>query len=164
MDRNQEDVMDKKSVVPVTRESGLGFPLHSLQREIDRIFDDFSSGFGRLTGFRSGELVPKMNVRESDGEIEFTAELPGLEEKDVEVTLADNILTIRGEKKEEKEEKGKDYRLLERSFGSFSRSFEVPAGVDPSAIEAKLEKGVLTVKFPKPAQAEAKKIAVRPAA
>jgi HSP20 family protein len=105
-----------------------------------------------------------MNVSETDGEIEFTAELPGMEEKDVEVTLADNILTIRGEKKAEKEEKEQDYRLVERSFGSFSRSFEVPRGVEPSAIKATIDKGVLTVKFPKPAQAEAKKIDVKAAA
>jgi HSP20 family protein len=87
-----------------------------------------------------------------------------MEAKDVEVTLADNILTVRGEKKAEKEEKEKDYRLVERSFGSFSRSFEVPAGVEPSAIAARIDKGVLTVKFPKPAQAEARKIDVKAAA
>jgi HSP20 family protein len=161
--------MEKKSVVPVKRESRLpslfeSFPLFSLQREIDRLFDDFSRGFGRLPALKEGELVPSMNVSETDSEIEFTAELPGLEAKDVEVTLAENILTIRGEKKAEKEEKGKDYRLVERSFGSFSRSFEVPAGTDPAAVQATIEKGVLTVKFPKPAKAEAKKIEVKAAA
>jgi HSP20 family protein len=161
--------MKTKSVVPVTKERSLfprleDFPLSSLQREVDRLFDDFSQGFGRFTGFKSGGLVPSMNVSETDGEIEFTAELPGMEEKDVEVTLADNVLTIRGEKKSEKEEKEKDYRVMERSFGSFSRSFEVPGGVAPSAIKATIDKGVLTVKFPKPAQPEAKKIEVKAAA
>jgi HSP20 family protein len=161
--------MTSKSTVPVTKERGIfprfeGFPLTSLHREIDRLFEDFSRGFGRFTGFKSGELVPSMNVSETDGEIEFTAEIPGMEEQDVEVTLADSILTIRGEKKAEKEEKEKDYRLVERSFGSFSRSFEVPSGVDPSAIKATIDMGVLTVKFPKPAQAEAKKIDVKAAA
>ena len=116
--------MRTKSQVPVTRESGtmprLGtFPLFSLQREIDRLFDNFAQSFGRFPGYGSGELVPSMNVRETDAEVEFTAE-----EKDVEMTLADNVLTIRGEKKAEKEEKKKDYRLVERSFGSFSRSFD----------------------------------------
>jgi HSP20 family protein len=158
-----------KSIVPVARERGIfprfeGFPLTSLRREIDRLFDDFSPGLGRFSGFGSGGLVPSMNVCESDGEIEFTAELPGMEEKDVEVTLSDNVLTIRGEKKAEKEEKEKDYRLIERSFGSFSRSFEVPPGIEPSAVKATIDKGVLTVKFPKPARAEAKKIAVKVAA
>jgi HSP20 family protein len=161
--------MASKKIVPVTRERGVfpsfgGFPLTSLQREIDRLFEDFSGGFGRLASFRSDELMPKMNVVETDGAIELTAELPGLEAKDVEVTLADNILTIRGEKQAEREEKGKEFRLMERSYGSFSRSFEVPSGVDPKAIEANIDKGVLHVKFPKPAQAEAKKIAVKAAA
>lgn len=162
--------MATKSQVPVTREGGAmsrfgSFsPLFSLQREIDRLFEDFTGGFGRLPGFKAGELMPNMNVSETDGEIEFTAELPGLEEKDVEVTLSDNVLTIRGEKKAEKEEKDKNYRLVERSYGSFSRSFEIPAGVDHSAIKATIEKGVLTVRLPKPAQATPKKIQVNAAA
>jgi HSP20 family protein len=161
--------MASKSNVPVTREAGApslfgAHPLSLLQREIDRIFDDFSGGFGRLNSFRSQELMPKMNVAETDGGYEFTAELPGLEPKDVDVTLSDNILTIRGEKQAEKEEKGKEFRLMERSYGSFSRSFEVPAGVDPSAIKASIDKGVLHVSFPKPAQAESKKIEVKSAA
>ena len=161
--------MKTKSIVPVTKERGVlphlrGFPLTSLQREIDRLFEDFSHGFGRFTGSMSHELVPSMNVSETDGEIEFTAELPGLEESDVEVTLADHILSIRGKKKAEKEEKAKDYSLVERSFGSFSLSFEVPTGVEPSAINATIEKGVLTVKFPKPAQPKARKIDVKTAA
>jgi HSP20 family protein len=155
--------------VPVTRERGFfptlgSFPLASLHREIDRLFNDFSQEFGRFPTLRSGGMMPCTNVCESDGEIEFTAELPGMEEKDVEVTLSDNVLTIRGEKKAEKEEKEKDYRLVERTFGSFSRSFEVPPGIDPSAVKATIDKGVLTVKFPKPAQPAAKKIAVKAAA
>ena len=158
--------MASKTEVPVTHEGGMlprfeGFPLGSLQREIDRLFSDFSRGFGSMTGLKSGEMMPRMNISDTDGEIEFTAELPGLEEKDVEVTLADNILTIHGEKKAEKEEKKKNYRLVERSFGSFSRSFEVPVGADPSKISATIDKGVLTVKFPKPAGAETKKINVK---
>ncbi|MGH6925401.1 MAG: Hsp20/alpha crystallin family protein [Propylenella sp.] len=158
-----------KTNVPVTRERGLfptfpGFPLGSLQREMDRLFADFSRGFGTPATPWSSELMPRMNIGETEGEIEFTAELPGIEEKDVEVTLADDVLTIRGEKKAEKEEKEKDYRLVERSFGSFSRSFQVPAGVDPARIRATIEKGVLTVKFPKPAQVEAKRIDVKAAA
>lgn len=162
--------MTSKSTVPVTKERKSISPwpttpsLSSLQREIDRLFADFSRGFGSFTGFKSGGLVPSMNVSETDGEIEFTAELPGMEAKDIEVTLSDNILTIRGEKKSEKEEKEKDYHLVERSFGSFSRSFEVPSGAAPSAIKATMDKGVLTVKFPKPAQPEAKKIEIKAAA
>jgi HSP20 family protein len=166
-----EDKMLKtlKTNVPVTRERGLfptltGWPLGSLQRDIDRLFADFSRGFGVANAPWASEVMPRMNIGETDGEIEFTAELPGLEVKDVEVTLADDVLTIRGEKKAEKEEEEKDYRLVERSYGSFTRSFQVPAGVDPSLIKATIEKGVLTVKFPKPAVAEAKRIDVKLAA
>lgn len=160
--------MKPKSEVPVTREQGRwpsfgAYPLSALHREIDRLFDDFSWGAG-FRGLRKGELTPRMNVSETDGEIEFTAELPGLKAEDVEVTVADNVLTIRGEKKSEKEEAEADYRLMERSFGSFTRSFEVPGGVEPSAIAASIENGVLTVRFPKPAAAEARRIEVKSAA
>ena len=105
-----------------------------------------------------------MDVTETDKEIEITAELPGLEEKDVQVNLADNVLTIRGEKKAEKEEKDKNYRLVERSYGSFVRSLQLPDGVNANAIKASIDKGVLKVTVPKPAPAQAKKIDVKAAA
>ncbi|MFY9601254.1 MAG: Hsp20/alpha crystallin family protein, partial [Pseudolabrys sp.] len=83
---------------------------------------------------------------------------------DVQINLADNVLTIKGEKKAEKEEKDKNYRLVERSYGSFSRSIQLPAGVDAGTIKASISKGVLTVVIPKPAPAQAKKIEVKSAA
>ena len=101
---------------------------------------------------------------ESDREIQITAELPGLEEKDVQVNVADNVLTIKGEKSAQKEEKDKNYRLVERSYGSFSRSIELPTGVDSGAIKASISKGVLTVVIPKPAPTQVKKIDVKAAA
>jgi len=103
-------------------------------------------------------------VTESDKEIEITAELPGLEEKDVQVNLSDNVLTIRGEKKAEKEQKEKDYHLIERNYGSFARSLDLPAGIDPDSVKATIDKGVLKVTVPKPAPAVAKKIDVKSAA
>ncbi|HEY6028485.1 MAG TPA: Hsp20/alpha crystallin family protein, partial [Pseudolabrys sp.] len=109
-------------------------------------------------------LVPSTDVTETDKEIEITAELPGLEEKDVQVNLADGVLTIRGEKNAEKEEKDKNYRLVERSYGSFERSIELPDGVKSEDVKATIAKGVLTVKVPKPAPAQAKKIEVKSAA
>ncbi|WP_370455213.1 Hsp20/alpha crystallin family protein [Pseudolabrys sp. FHR47] len=108
--------------------------------------------------------MPSIDVVETDKEIEITAELPGLEEKDVQLNVADNLLTIRGEKKAEKEDKGKDYRIVERSYGAFERTLELPPGVDADAIKASIAKGVLTVTVPKPAPAQAKKIEVKPAA
>ena len=105
-----------------------------------------------------------MDVTETDKQIEITAELPGLEEKDVQINVADNLLTIRGEKKAEKEEKDKNYRLIERSYGSFERTLELPDGVNTDAIQASIAKGVLKVTVPKPAPAQSKKIDVKAAA
>jgi HSP20 family protein len=136
-------------------------PFLSLRREIDRMFDDFSWGFGRFSPeLSSRDLTPTMDVTETEKDYEVKAELPGLEEKDASVTLTDGVLTIRGEKKIDHEEKGKDFRMVERSYGKFSRSLELPAGVDPETIKATLEKGVLTVSIPKKA-ADAKKIEVK---
>lgn len=102
-----------------------------------------------------------MDVAETENEIEITAELPGLEEKDVQVNVADNVLTIKGEKKSEKEETDKNYRMFERSYGSFSRRLELPNGVNPDHIKAHLANGVLKVTVPKPPPAQAKKVEVK---
>jgi HSP20 family protein len=145
---------------------GRPVPLTSLQREIDRLFDDFTQGFQSFPVPRAGNgatLAPSTDVTETDKEIEVTAELPGLEEKDVQINLADDVLTIRGEKKHEKEEKDKNYRLVERSYGAFERSIELPPGVKPDDVKATIAKGVLTVKIAKPAPTQSKKIDVKAA-
>ncbi|TIO80260.1 MAG: Hsp20/alpha crystallin family protein [Mesorhizobium sp.] len=105
------------------------------------------------------DLVEKANA------YEITAELPGIDEKNIEIKLANNVLTIKGEKNEEKEEKEKDYYLSERRYGSFQRSFQLPEGVDADKIDASFAKGVLTVKLPKTAEARKaeKKITVKAA-
>jgi HSP20 family protein len=105
-----------------------------------------------------------MDVSETDKAIEIAVELPGLEKKDVELNVSDNLLTIRGEKKSEREEKNKDYHLVERSFGSFSRSVELPAGVKAEDISAEIAKGVLKVTVPKPAPRQSKQIEIKTAA
>ena len=161
--------MNLKSLIPVGRQRDVARadnPFFSLHREIDRLFDDFTRGFPSLGTFGDGmnKMLPTMDVSETDKEIEITAELPGLEEKDVQVNLADNVLTIRGEKNAEKEEKDKNYRLVERSYGSFERSLELPANVDAEAIKATIDKGVLKVVVPKPAPAQSKKVEVKTAA
>ena len=159
--------MNLKSLIPVGRDRNVARsdnPFMSLQREIDRLFDDFTRGFPAFSTGGTAELLPSIDVTETDKQIEITAELPGLEEKDVQVNLADNVLTFRGEKKAEKEEKDKSYRLVERSYGSFVRSLELPEGVDANTIKASIDKGVLTVTVPKPAPAQAKKIEVKAAA
>jgi HSP20 family protein len=154
-----------KSLIPIGRDSSLtrtdANPLALLQQEMDRLFDGFSKGF---TGLSSRTLMPSMDIAETDKEIELTAELPGLEEKDVQLNVVDNHLTIRGEKKNQREEKEKDYHLVERNYGSFVRTVELPPGVDPESIKAVMSKGVLKVTVPKPAPAQAKKIEVKAAA
>jgi HSP20 family protein len=137
-------------------------PFSSLQREMDRVFSDFSRQFGEPFGDRA--LAPKLDIAESDGEITVTAELPGVEQKDVEVTVRDDILTIRGEKKAEKETKEKDYHLVERSYGSFNRVLRLPPGVDAEKVRASIDKGVLTIVLPKAAQSQPKKVEIKPAA
>jgi HSP20 family protein len=167
------------SKVPVkTEKSVAGMPFESLRREIDRLFDEFNGGFWRspfrgslfdVTPFRraSADLtaLPAVDVSETDKAYEITAELPGMDEKNVEVKVANGILTIKGEKQGEKEEKQKDYYMRERSFGSFERSFQVPDDVDGDKIEASFKKGVLSVTLPKNAEAQkaAKKITVKAA-
>ena len=158
--------MNLKSLIPIGRDRDVARgdnPFFSLQRQIERLFDDFTRGFPTL-GNGKMELLPSMDVTETDKEIEITAELPGLEEKDVQINVADNLLTIRGEKQAEREEKDKNYRLVERSYGSFERTLELPKGVDADAIKANIAKGVLTVTVPKPVPAQAKKIEVKAAA
>jgi HSP20 family protein len=166
-----ETAMNLRSLVPSRDRANLARPdvvvFGSLQREIDRLFDDFTRGLG-LTQV-PGNLVPSIDVNETDKEIEITAELPGLERKDVEISLEGNVLTIRGEKKVEAEQKdGKDpnknYHVTERRYGVFYRVLELPPGIDPSAVQATMSNGVLKVTIRKPANAESKKIEVKEAA
>jgi HSP20 family protein len=159
--------MNLRSLIPIGRGRDVARrtstdPFTALQREIDRLFDDFGRGWSAFGG--TAELTPSIDVTETDKEIEITAELPGLQEKDVQVQVADDILTIKGEKKAEKEEKDKNYRMFERSYGSFSRTLELPAGVDPDKIQASISNGVLKVTVPKPAPAQVRKVDVKSAA
>ncbi len=151
-------------------------PFESLRREVDRLFDDFQPGSWRLPFGRTAfdveplwrtELkwgaTPAVNIVEHDKQYEITAELPGMDESNIDVRYSDGMITIKGEKTEEKEEKKKDYYLSERRYGSFQRSFRVPDGVDADKIEAILKNGVLTLTLPKSpeAQKKEKKISIR---
>jgi len=159
--------MNLRSLIPVGRSRMLAGsdtqPFGSLQREINRLFDDFATGFAGFGGV-TRDLTPTIDVAETDKQIEITVELPGLEEKDVQINVSDNTLTIRGEKKAEREQKDKDYHLVERSYGSFARTLELPAGVNADDIKATISKGVLSVTVPKPAPAQVKKIQIKAAA
>jgi HSP20 family protein len=131
-------------------------PFESLRQEIDRLFDDFHPFGPRrplARAFQSAawSVAPAVDLVEKDGQFEITAELPGIDEKNVEVKVANGVLTIRGEKSEEKKEERKDYHLSERSYGSFQRSFRLPDNVDADKIEAHFAKGLLNVTLPKTA-------------
>jgi HSP20 family protein len=170
--------IEKKAAEPVSALQAWR-PLETLRREMDRLFEDFDRDFWRfpfrrsvfdIEPFSRRELkwgaAPAVDVVEKENAYEITAELPGMDEKNIEVKLTDGGLTIKGKKQEEKEEKKKDYYLHERHFGSFERCFAVPENVDADKIEASFKKGVLTLKLPKKPEAvkPEKKIEVKAAA
>jgi HSP20 family protein len=126
---------------------GANDPFGLLQNEVNRIFD----GFGRFGGFQDLPAVaPKLEISETDDAIEVHAEMPGVEEKDVDLTLTGDLLTIKGEKRENRDEKGRDFHVTERSYGAFSRSVRLPFPANPDSARASFDKGVLTVTIPKP--------------
>jgi HSP20 family protein len=137
--------------VPVKRDEGFSF--YPLRQEMDRLFDDFLGGssLAPFGGFREryGTFDPRVDVTENDKEIKVAAELPGLTEKDVEVSLSNGTLTISGEKKVEKEDKGENYYRLERSYGSFQRVIPLPTEVEADKVEATFKNGVLQITLPK---------------
>jgi HSP20 family protein len=128
-------------------------PFGSLFRDVQKTFEDFSRR-SPIAGLSSEMLAPKIDIAESKDAIDLAAELPGVDEKDVDVTLADGMLTIRGEKKSKRDEtdKEKNWHVVERSYGSFSRTISLPFDPDPAKVEAKFDKGVLHIHLPKPAE------------
>jgi len=132
--------------------------LTRMQEEMNRFFDDF---FGeQRRGLAEGAWLPSVDVSETDSELMVRAELPGMSHEDIEINVQDNILTLKGEKKQEKKEEKENFHRLERSYGSFSRSFSLPAGVKPDDIKATFKDGVLQVTMPKVEEAKPKKIAI----
>ena len=165
---------DRKTEAPPTAMQ-MWRPFESLRREVDRLFDDFHMSPFRLPFRRpafdiepfwapeSWVAVPAVDFVERDNAFEVHADLPGLDEKNIEVKVANGVLTIKGEKEENKEEKKEDFHMRERRFGSFERALRIPDGVDTDKIEAAFKKGVLTVTLPKTAEAQkpVKKIEVK---
>jgi len=127
-----------------------GDPLSHLRNQINRVFDDFwgESWLGPSREMAAG-FWPQVDVTETDKEIKVSAELPGVESKDIDVSVEDGMLTIKGEKKYEREEKDKGQYRMERSYGSFERAIELPAAVDESKAKAEFKKGVLRLTLPK---------------
>ncbi len=157
--RRWED--DERPFEPFLRE------MSTLHKEMDRLFEEFWKGSGRsfvLTPqwqmssepLSAMQVMPRIDATEDDKAYQIRAELPGMDREDVDITLADGMLTIRGEKKREDEEKGKEFYRKERTFGSFRRTLPVPSEVDESQIVASFRKGVLTIELPKSEEARKK--------
>src|SRR4030088_1806962 len=151
--------MRLKSLVPF-REGGAlmrpDFGLFGLHREIDRLFNEFAQGIGP-GGAQS--IIPSIEITETDKAIEVSAEMPGLERKDVEISVEDDTLTIRGEKKVEENQKEKNVQLSERSYGVFYRVLQLPPGIDPSSVQATMSNGVRRSPFrsrPNPSRRKSK--------
>jgi HSP20 family protein len=158
----KKHISSEEKRLPVKREEYSTFSL--FRQEMNRLFDNFFRGFD-IEPFekRFGAFSPSVDITETDKEIKVAAELPGMDDKDIDVSLTKDTLTIKGEKKEEKEEKKKDYYRMERSYGSFSRTIPLPVEIDTEKVKAQFKKGVLTVNLPKTAKAikETKKISVK---
>lgn len=162
---------EKSSQVEVkksTPAASAGHPLTSLRERWDRLFDDFFADIPRWPSLRrpldveplrrlaGGDLTPAVDIKEQDNSYLISAELPGIDDKDITVELQDDLLTVRGEKRAQREEKDKSYHLTERSYGSFMRSFRLPPDADAGKASATFSKGVLSISVPKSAQAQSK--------
>ncbi len=158
--------MKIKDLVPFAREQKEEMlrrrddPFYALQTRMNRLFDDFLGDFGRFPlitpweGVPGSALSPRIDVSEDAAEVTVTAELPGIEEKDLELLLADDLLTIKGEKKMESERRDKEFYRSERVYGSFCRTIPLPAAVEREKTEAVFKDGVLKVRLPKTAEAQ----------
>jgi HSP20 family protein len=133
-------------------------PIFGLRREIDRLFDD--------TFTRDGfNWSPAVDIKENESEISVELELPGIKPEDVEITAENGVLTVRGEKKtERKEGEESRYHVVERTYGSFLRTFQLPQGIDEDQINAEFQHGILSVRIPKAALPQPKRIRINPAA
>ncbi len=160
--------MNMRAVLPTlwNRDEKVPAGISSFRREVDRLFDDFSRGFSlpsTLAEAGDFDFAPEMDVADSENEIKLSIELPGVAEKDIDVSASGQMISITGEKKSESETKNGDLYRSERSYGSFCRSLSMPFTIDGDKVQAKLTNGVLTVTIPKPAEMveKTRKIAVK---
>jgi len=134
--------------------------LNTIQGEINRLFNSFFDtpvAAGEGAGRR---WLPAMDLVEADDHYVLRADLPGISEDDVTIEVEDSVLTVSGERKAEHEQRGEGYHRLERAYGAFSRSLTLPDGVDPQAVQARFDKGVLEVRIPKPEQRKPRRVAI----
>lgn len=135
-------------------------------REMEDMFDRYMKSFGALRQgthepIASGDWLPRVDIAETEGEFVVKAEIPEVKKEDVHVTVENGVITLKGERKQEKEEKGKKFHRVERYYGSFCRSFSLPENVDESRVKAEFKDGVLTVQLPKSAEAKPKALEVK---
>lgn len=154
--------MQIRDLIPWARKEGTlaregeESPVLALQRDLNRVFDNYWRRFDQAVAGFSGAVAPRVDVCETDNELEVTAELPGMEEKDIDVSVTADALIIKGEKKSEREETRKGYYVSERTYGSFFRSVPLPPGVETDKANAQFKNGVLSVTLPKTAEAKSK--------
>ncbi len=139
-------------------------PSAAFLHEMNRMMENFYQGFGFTPQQeRTGLFIPSIDVVDTGEGIKITAELPGMEQNDIDISITKDVLNIKGEKKAEKEEKGKGFYRMERSYGSFNRTIPIPAEVDTDKVEATFKKGILTISLPKTDKAlrDAKRISIK---
>jgi HSP20 family protein len=132
----------------------------TLRDRMNRLFEDMSSPKGEEKDLVPGAWAPSVDIYETENEVVLAAEIPGVDEKDVEIKVEDNNLTIRGERKFEKETKEENYHRIERSYGSFYRAFTLPSSVDPERIQAEQDNGVLKISMPKRQELKPRKVKI----
>lgn len=135
--------------------------MERMRREMDRLWDSFFEERPRRKVEEVGEWLPSLDLPETKNDLVVKAELPGLDPKDIDISLSDCVLTIKGEKKQGKEEKEENYHLIERSYGSFTRSVRLPGDVQSDKITASYKNGVLRVTLPKSEEAKKKEIKIK---
>jgi len=158
------DLVRRKATgnVPVRKADWFEERMASLQREMNRLFDGFfrdwaPAPFDEFERLAVGDFAPRVNVSETDKEVVVSAELPGMDEKDISLQVDEDALTIRGEKRSEHEEKGRHWHRIESSYGTFHRIIPLPRGIDAAKAKAQMKKGVLTVTLPKRPEEAAKR-------
>ena len=138
-----------------------GRELTTIRDEMNRLFDDFFSGLPeRRRELLESEWAPRVDIAETDENVVVTAELPGVNQDNVDITVVNDVLTLKGEKKDEKEIKKENYHRIERSYGSFQRSVSLPTGVQADKAKATYKDGVLSITIPKAEEAKPKSIKI----
>jgi len=163
----KESEQEKNAAVSVKHENHPSYPFHLLQRDMNHLFENFARGVDmwrpRFVEPLFGDIQIRLDLKDNDENIVFTAEIPGVEQKDIEISVTDDTLMVKGEKKEEKHESEKGYYRAERSYGCFQRMIPLPCEIEKDHVEATFNNGVLKIVLPKNKQVmkETKKVTIK---